>query len=301
VWFAVLPVKRLESAKTRLRGALPGVAHDRLVLALVQDTVAAVLACPDVADLMVVTSAPAVAGAVGALGARVVPDAPEAGLNPALAHGARQAGDSPVVALAGDLPALRPGELSAALSAAGRRRAFVPDAAGTGTTLLAAPAGALLDPRFGPGSAAAHAGSGAVALAGPWPSLRRDVDTGADLAAAAALGLGTQTGALYRSRPGRPTLAHPAPSDHPDQSPEPSRRRPAPRYRADMQGTVASYDPDGRSGTVLLDDGTELPFPAAAFDASGLRLLRPGQRVRLERRDGEVTALGLVTMPGAAG
>nr|WP_239133482.1 cold-shock protein [Rugosimonospora africana] len=68
-----------------------------------------------------------------------------------------------------------------------------------------------------------------------------------------------------------------------------------------MQGTVASYDPDGRSGTVLLDDGTELPFPAAAFDASGLRLLRPGQRVRLERRDGEVTALGLVTMPGSAG
>ncbi len=297
VWFAVLPVKRLESAKTRLRGALPGVAHDRLVLALVQDTVAAVLACPEVADLMVVTSAPAVAGAVGALGARVVPDAPEAGLNPALAHGARQAGDSPVVALAGDLPALRPEELSAALSAAGRRRAFVPDAAGTGTTLLAAPAGTLLDPRFGPGSAVAHAGSGAAALAGPWPSLRRDVDTGADLAAAAALGLGTRTDALYRLRSGQSTPARPAPRDD---SPERSQRHPAPRYRAAMQGTVASYDPEGRSGTVLLDDGTELPFPAAAFDASGLRLLRPGQRVRLERRDGEVTALGLVTMPGPA-
>ncbi|GAA5182104.1 hypothetical protein GCM10023322_18310 [Rugosimonospora acidiphila] len=276
VWTAVVPVKRLDAAKTRLRGALPGIAHERLVLALVQDTVAAVLACPDIAELMVVTSEPAVAGAVAALGARAVPDSPEAGLNPAFAHGGRLAGDLPVVALAGDLPALRPEELSAALSATGRRRSFVPDAAGTGTTLLASPAGTALDPRFGPGSAAAHAGSGATALDGPWPSLRHDVDTGADLAAAAALGLGTRTDALFRAHASTSTER---------------------RYRSGMQGTVASYDPDGRSGTVLLDDGTEVAFPANAFDASGLRLLRPGQRVRLEHRDGEISGLALITMP----
>jgi 2-phospho-L-lactate guanylyltransferase len=34
---------------------------------------------------------------------------------------------------------------------------------------------------------------------------------------------------------------------------------------------------------VLLDDGRELAFDAAAFAAGGLRLLRFGQRVRLER------------------
>ncbi|WFE27289.1 cold-shock protein [Solwaraspora sp. WMMD791] len=50
-----------------------------------------------------------------------------------------------------------------------------------------------------------------------------------------------------------------------------------------MQGTVATFDAATRSGTVLLDDGSELAFPAAAFDASGLRLLRLGQRVRIER------------------
>ncbi|GAA4945697.1 cold-shock protein [Uniformispora flossi] len=49
-----------------------------------------------------------------------------------------------------------------------------------------------------------------------------------------------------------------------------------------MQGTVHTFDPATRSGTVLLDDGTPLPYPASAFDASGLRLLRPGQRVRLK-------------------
>ena len=33
---------------------------------------------------------------------------------------------------------------------------------------------------------------------------------------------------------------------------------------------------------MLLDDGTPVPFDAPAFDAGGLRLLRPGQRVRIE-------------------
>ena len=49
-----------------------------------------------------------------------------------------------------------------------------------------------------------------------------------------------------------------------------------------MQGTVRSFDPVRRTGTVLLDDGTELPFDRPAFDAGGLRLARFGQRVRIE-------------------
>ena len=49
-----------------------------------------------------------------------------------------------------------------------------------------------------------------------------------------------------------------------------------------MQATSYTYDPETRSGSVLLDDGTPLSFDAAAFDAGGLRLLRSGQRVRIE-------------------
>jgi cold shock CspA family protein len=52
-----------------------------------------------------------------------------------------------------------------------------------------------------------------------------------------------------------------------------------------MQGTVATFDPDTRSGTLLLDDGTRLPFGAEAFDRSGLRLLRLGQRLSIETVD----------------
>ena len=289
-WVVVLPVKRLAAGKSRLRGAVTGVRHERLALALVLDTAAAALASPAVARVVAVTDDPEAASALAALGARTVPDPPGAGLNAAFAHGAALVAGAPVAALAGDLPALRPGELAEALGAAAAlgagvalgagaalgaadatgTRGFAADADGTGTVLLTAPPGGRLDPRFGPGSAAAHAASGAVPLDGAWPGLRRDVDTAADLTAAAALGLGPHTAELLR-------------------------------YGADMQaviqGTVATYDPGTRSGTLLLDDGTELAYPAAAFDASGLRLLRLGQRVRIDRDDsGTVVKITIPTL-----
>lgn len=67
--------------------------------------------------------------------------------------------------------------------------------------------------------------------------------------------------------------------------------------RKEAQGTARVFDPTSRTGTVLLDDGTELAFDAAAFDAGGLRLLRLGQRVKMRMEDGRVTALTLVTLP----
>ena len=59
-----------------------------------------------------------------------------------------------------------------------------------------------------------------------------------------------------------------------------------------MQGTVATFDEQTRSGTVLLDDGTEVSFASAAFAASGLRLLRLGQRLKIDRdASGQITAI----------
>jgi len=49
-----------------------------------------------------------------------------------------------------------------------------------------------------------------------------------------------------------------------------------------MQATVSAFDEQTRDGRVLLDDGREMSFPAAALEGSGLRLLRRGQRVRLQ-------------------
>ncbi|MFF8034260.1 MULTISPECIES: hypothetical protein [unclassified Streptomyces] len=64
-----------------------------------------------------------------------------------------------------------------------------------------------------------------------------------------------------------------------------------------MQATAYTYDPVSRSGQVLLDDGTPVSFGAPAFDAGGLRLLRPGQRVRIETEgEGEARRITLVTL-----
>jgi cold shock CspA family protein len=63
-----------------------------------------------------------------------------------------------------------------------------------------------------------------------------------------------------------------------------------------MQGTIATYDPDTRSGTLLLDDGTALGYDSAAFDASGLRRLRSGQRVDVETEPGG--SVRTVRIPG---
>jgi len=64
-----------------------------------------------------------------------------------------------------------------------------------------------------------------------------------------------------------------------------------------MQATVATFDLATGSASVLLDDGTPVDVPPAAFAASGLRRLRLGQRVRLETdADRRVVAVTLVTM-----
>ncbi|SDO24257.1 2-phospho-L-lactate guanylyltransferase [Klenkia soli] len=195
-WSVVVPAKRLALAKTRLGPVVDRAEHEDLVLAMLGDTLAAAALAREVGSLWVVTADPRAAALATQLGARVVPDEPAGGLNAALVQGAAATGARFVAVLNSDLPALQADELDQALrAAAGVPRSFVADAEGTGTTLLAVTGGDLA-PAFGPGSAAAHAVSGAVALAGDWPGLRRDVDTAEHLAAARALGAGPRTRAV---------------------------------------------------------------------------------------------------------
>jgi 2-phospho-L-lactate guanylyltransferase len=156
----------------------------------------------------VVTDDPEVGDVSAGLGAIVIADSPAAGLNEALAHGAAYSQarwpDRGVAGLAGDVPAVQPAELTAALAVAARvGAAFVPDSEGTGTTLYAAPPRARFAPRFGEASRDRHLAAGAVEIRAvdvdgvrELPGLRRDVDTIDDLRAAAAIGLGPRTTAL---------------------------------------------------------------------------------------------------------
>jgi cold shock CspA family protein len=54
-----------------------------------------------------------------------------------------------------------------------------------------------------------------------------------------------------------------------------------------MQGTVKEFDEETRTGSLLLDDGTEVSIDAASTKDSEVRSLRIGQRVDFDvARDG---------------
>src|ERR1700748_948319 len=151
-WTVLLPVKVLARAKSRL-AVLAGDRRGGLALALASDTVTAVLACPEVARVLVVTSDPVAGPLLAALGAIIVADEPadlsvrlgslsgvagagpgvlgqlgvQDALNAALRHGAavaeRRWPGAGLAALTADLPALSPAELAAGPRAAGARGA----------------------------------------------------------------------------------------------------------------------------------------------------------------------------------
>lgn len=196
-WGVVVPVKLLSLAKTRL-AAYGADGRAELALAFADDVVTAALACPAVVRVVVVTDDVRAAETLRRPGTCVVADLPGAGLNPALVHGAellrRSEPEVGVAALTSDVPALRPSDLDDVLAAV-TGRAFVPDTEDVGTTLLAAAPGSALQPAFGEGSGRRHLRDGAVRLEAP-ASLRRDVDTPADLQEALALGVGPRTSAV---------------------------------------------------------------------------------------------------------
>ena len=271
-WHVVVPVKDTSHGKSRLAGAV-GPDRADLSAAIASDTLAAALAAVGPGHLVLVTSDVGLAGRWRARGVTVVPD-PGTGLNDAVSAGMRQAGPGArVAALLGDLPSLDEPSLRAALEAAARLgESFVPDADGTGTVLRC---GRDFTPRFGHDSAARHEADGAVRLELPLPRLRTDVDDARSLSRARRLGLGPAT---------RTVLEHRASG-----------------WIRSMQASVHRFDPETRTGSVLRDDGVELPFEALAFEASGLRLLRLGQRLTVEVVDDHVVSLHIVGVgPGQA-
>jgi 2-phospho-L-lactate guanylyltransferase len=195
-WTVALPLKRLARAKTRM--LLPPDVRASVALAMALDTAAAALGSPVVSSVLVICGADA-APAFEELGCRVLLDRGDGGLNEVLLeaweHARTVAPRTAFASLVADLPGLRPQHLTAALVEAGRHeRSFVPDAAGTGTTLLAVLPGAVYAPSYGTASARRHGLAGATPLSLPAGSpLRRDVDTLTDLGGASESGVGPRT------------------------------------------------------------------------------------------------------------
>jgi 2-phospho-L-lactate guanylyltransferase len=195
----IVAVKRLTAAKTRLAPIFSASTRERVVLAMLVDTLTAASRVSSVRRITVVTPDDVAAAAATELGAEVLSDPTPDGhldpLNNAIAAAERAVSQSVanIVVLQGDLPALQTQELAEAIAAARRyERSFVADRLGTGTAALCA-FGTALAPRFGPDSSAQHRDSGAIELTGAWPGLRCDIDTPDDLAVARRLGMGPAT------------------------------------------------------------------------------------------------------------
>ncbi|MBK4346232.1 2-phospho-L-lactate guanylyltransferase [Lacisediminihabitans changchengi] len=200
-WVVVIPVKGTPDAKSRFGDTDNDGNRAALALAIAYDTVQAAVATAAVSGVLVVTSAEA-SVIFDETDALVLVEEEPDGLAAAIALGVEtaEAMGAPgrgVAVLLGDLPAMTPAELDAALvAAAAHDRAMVTDAAGTGTTLITAADGASHAPAFGVGSAEAHRAVGYVALEIAEDSgLRRDVDTREELQALVGR-LGPRTSSL---------------------------------------------------------------------------------------------------------
>ena len=194
----VVPVKPPAVAKSRL-GGLGDDVRRALAAAFAADTVEAALACERIDCVLVVTDDHVLARELSGFGAEVIPDGVAGDLNASLVQAAaellRRHPGLRLAALCADLPALRPAELARALDAASSEAmAFVPDAEGVGTTVVTAPDLETFRPRFGHGSRSEHLDAGADEIdVDDIGSVRRDVDTPADLADVLRLGIGPRT------------------------------------------------------------------------------------------------------------
>jgi 2-phospho-L-lactate guanylyltransferase len=198
-FIVAVPVKHLGIAKSRLRTTY-GPDTEGLALAMALDVVAAASAAAPITGVAVITNDDRVAASVAALGARVLADMPDQGLNAALRRAAAmlrsEQPDRSLMVMPADCPSVRPTDFAQVAAALSVRpgRAFICDRAGVGTTCLAASPGLPLDPRYGRLSREEHLASGATELRGPrWRTMAADVDTPADLAAARRLGAGRRT------------------------------------------------------------------------------------------------------------
>ncbi len=189
IW-AVLPVKRTDQAKQRLRAALSPVARQDLAIAMVQDVLDALTAAPRLAGIAVVTVDAVIGAYASKAGCRVLTGAAEEGHTAAVMSAARllaAEGCSGMLTLPGDIPLVTPGEIAALLAAHRPGRAFTiapsHDEGGSNGIILSPPDAMAL--RFGDDSFHPHCAAAAAAGLAPvvvkLPGFACDLDNPEDL------------------------------------------------------------------------------------------------------------------------
>lgn len=158
----VVPIKGLESAKSRLASHLGPDERSALVLRLLDHVLGVVAAWSAVERVVVVTPDPSVRARAEAIGAMTIDEVTGAGQNAALERAralARHWSPAAMLVLSGDLPLLGQADLEeiGRLGATEGTVVFAPDRHGVGTNALLLHPPDLIPFRFGPDSFQRHA------------------------------------------------------------------------------------------------------------------------------------------------
>ena len=188
-----IPVRAFEGAKSRLGAVLDAEERRDLAEDLMRRGVAAALATPGVAEVIVVSPDPEVLAAAEAAGARPLPQRSR-GLNPALQEARAAVRDADrLLILPGDLPTVTAADIETLLAAgdeAGRPSVILaPDRHRRGTNALLLDPPDAIDPAFGGDSRAGHAwlaSSADITFVEVAGVLELDLDTPDDLLLAEA-------------------------------------------------------------------------------------------------------------------
>ena len=272
----VVPVRRLDAAKTRLSPLLTPAERGVVALAMARDVIAACAAQPDWRT-WVVSADPAVLAAADRAGAHPVPEE-ATGLRTAVGQAERRAralGVSELAVVLADLPWITPSALRRALEPADAVVGVRARSDG-GTNALVRRPPTVVPALFGRASFARH--QEAAARAGR--TLRRveseelafDLDRPDDVRRLLEDGRGGHTVEVCSE------LGVAARLDQ--RSPVVDRSR-----EGEMQGTIKEFDPESGTGVLLLDDGTEVAIDPASTEGSEIRYLRLGQRVDFDVDD----------------
>lgn len=188
IW-ALVPVKQLDRAKSRLATVLDARERKALARAMLCDVLGTLSRVDGLAGILVVTSDGEAATVAAGFGATVVPDPVEGGLNAAVRCGLRwldaqhQAG---AVVVPGDVPFVTVAELGSVLRALRSNQIVIAPALRDGGTNILAMKPLLLSPSFGSGSFARHVVAARALGIEPRTLLLdgagHDIDVAADLA-----------------------------------------------------------------------------------------------------------------------
>jgi 2-phospho-L-lactate guanylyltransferase len=204
IW-AVVPVKELDRAKMRLAPLLVPELRRELMLAMLEDVLAALAATPGLAALAVVSVEPAAAKLAASYGGRIIENGARDGHTGAVCAAARllaKEGASGMLNVPGDIPLVTSAEIATILAAHRPAPAFTiapsRDERGSNAVICSPPDAVPL--RFGEDSFFPHLRAAEARGIQPTvlhlPGIALDVDTPEDLAAFSAVSSSTRARAL---------------------------------------------------------------------------------------------------------